>query len=82
MGSRERDVPYDIAALQDLNKFPDVVDRLQQGVLNTLYLGRLMRNSDGFATDPAFQNGSSQPLFEHRPHCTTTATARAGSWAA
>ena len=48
---------------QDLNKFPDVVDRLQQGVLNTLYLGRLMRTADGFASDPAFQNGSSQPLF-------------------
>ncbi len=58
------DVPYDIAALQDLNKFPQVIDRLQQGVLNTLYLGRLMRTSDGFASDPAFQNGSSQPLFD------------------
>jgi hypothetical protein len=62
-GLAQDDVPYDIAALQDLNKFPDVVDRLQQGVLNTLYLGRLMRTSDGFASDPAFQNGSSQPLF-------------------
>jgi hypothetical protein len=58
------DVPYDIAALKDLNKFPQVIDRLQQGVLNTLYLGRLMRTSDGFASDPAFQNGSSQPLFD------------------
>ena len=51
-------------ALQDLNKFPAVVDRLQQGVLNTLYLGRLMGNPDGFASDPAFQNGASQPLFD------------------
>ena len=31
---------------------------LQQGVLNTLYLGRLMRTPDGFASDPAFQNGA------------------------
>lgn len=62
-GLASTDVPYDIAALQDLNKFPQVVDRLQQGVLNTLYLGRLMRTSDGFASDPAFQNGSSKPLF-------------------
>ena len=37
-GLASGDVPFDIAALQDLNKFPDVVDRLQQGVLNTLYL--------------------------------------------
>ncbi len=57
------DVPYDIAALQDLNKFPQVVDRLQQGVLNTLYLGRLMRTAGGFASNANFQNGSSQPLF-------------------
>ncbi|MGH2967292.1 MAG: hypothetical protein ACRDMH_18190 [Solirubrobacterales bacterium] len=62
-GLASGDVPFDIGALQDLNKFPDVVDRLQQGVLNTLYLGRLMRTSDGFASDPAFQNGGSQPLF-------------------
>ena len=36
-GSPSADIPFDIAALQDLNKFPAVVDRLQQGVLNTLY---------------------------------------------
>jgi hypothetical protein len=60
-GLASKDVPYDIAALQDLNKFPDVVDRLQQGVLNTLYLGRLMRTSDGLVSNAAFQNGSSQP---------------------
>ena len=38
-GMSEGDVGYDITALQDLNMFPPVVDRLQQGVLNTLYLG-------------------------------------------
>jgi hypothetical protein len=58
------DVPYDIASLQDLNKFPQVIDRLQQGVLNTLYLGRLMRTSDGFVSNAAFQTGGSQPLFD------------------
>ncbi len=62
-GLASGDVPYDIGALQDLNKFPDVVDRLQQGVLNTLYLGRLMRTADGFASNANFQNGSSQSLF-------------------
>jgi hypothetical protein len=61
-GMSSGDVPYDIGALQDLNKFPQVADRLQQGVLNTLFLARLMRTADGFASDPAFQNGSSQPL--------------------
>jgi hypothetical protein len=62
-GLASTDIPYDIAALQDLNKFPAVVDRLQQGVLNTLFLGRLMRTADGFASNANFQNGSSQPLF-------------------
>ena len=63
-GLSSSDVPYDITALQDLNKFPQVIDRLQQGVLNTLYLGRLMRTSDGFAADGAFQDGVSEPLFD------------------
>jgi hypothetical protein len=63
-GLSGEDVPYDISALQDLNKFPQVIDRLQQGVLNTLYLGRLMRTSNGFASDAAFQDGSSVPLFD------------------
>jgi hypothetical protein len=49
------DIPFDIAALQDLNHFPAVIDRLQQGVLNTLYLGRAMLNPHGFASNPAFQ---------------------------
>src|SRR4051794_1092506 len=59
-GMSEGDIPYDVSALADLNKFPAVVDRLQQGVLNTLFLSRLMRTDDGFASDPAFQtNGQS-----------------------
>jgi hypothetical protein len=59
-GMSSGDIPYDISALSDINKFPAVVDRLQQGVLNTLFLSRLMRTDDGLASDPAFQkNGQS-----------------------
>jgi hypothetical protein len=59
-GMSEGDIAYDVSALSDLNNFPPVVDRLQQGVLNTLFLSRLMRTDDGFASDPAFQqNGQS-----------------------
>src|SRR4029453_16503042 len=58
-GRAQDDVPYDITALQDANKFPPVVDRLQQGVLNTLLLGRLLSNPSGFASNAAFrQNGN------------------------
>ena len=53
-GLAEQDTTYDITALQDLNNFPNVVDRLQQGVLNTLFLGRLMLNPKGFASNAAF----------------------------
>ncbi len=54
-GLAEGDTAFDITALKDLNNFPSTVDRLQQGVLNTLYLGRLMLNPDGFASNPAFR---------------------------
>jgi hypothetical protein len=54
-GFAEGDIPADAAALQNLNRFPAVIDRFQQGVLNMLFLGRLMRNPQGLATNPAFQ---------------------------
>jgi hypothetical protein len=47
----------------NLNLFGVVVDRLQQGVLNTLYLGRLMLNRQGFASNGAFQSGG-QPVVD------------------
>ncbi len=55
-GLADGDTPFDITALQNLNHFPAVVDRLQQGVLNTLYLGRLMLNPQGLAANPAFRS--------------------------
>jgi hypothetical protein len=56
-GLAQGDTSYDVTALANLNNFPAVVDRLQQGVLNTLYLGRLMINKHGFASSSAFQVG-------------------------
>jgi hypothetical protein len=40
-----------------------IVDRLQQSVLNTLFLGRLMINPQGFASNPAFQVAG-RPVFD------------------
>src|SRR5204862_2169432 len=60
----ENDIPFDANVLQNLSLFPAIGDRLQQGQLNTLYLGRLMRTGDGFASSPAFQNGSGAALFD------------------
>jgi hypothetical protein len=42
------------AILPDLSNFPMLADRLHQGLLNGLFLGRLMIHPDGFASDVAF----------------------------
>ena len=40
--------------LPQLGRFPELTDRVQQGLLNTLFLGRLMIHEGGFVSDPAF----------------------------
>jgi hypothetical protein len=60
----EDDLGTDLGVLADLSNFPKIGDRLQQGLLNFLFLGRLMRSTDGFATDAAFQDGSSNPVID------------------
>jgi hypothetical protein len=62
-GLANGDVGNDAAALGNLNLFGAVVDRLQQGALNTLYLGRLMLNPAGLASNPAFQQ-LGRPLIQ------------------
>ncbi|GAC1574871.1 MAG: hypothetical protein NVS3B18_08500 [Candidatus Dormibacteria bacterium] len=61
-GLASGDTLNDAKALADLNRFAPVIDRLQQGVLNTLFLGRLMLNPQGFAANPAFQSGGQSRL--------------------
>lgn len=53
-GMSEDDVPNAIAALGDIGLFPTVADRLQQGVLNAIVLGRAMTSPTGITADPAF----------------------------
>jgi hypothetical protein len=55
IGMAEEDVGNAISILRDLSRFPTLADRLQQGLLNNLFLGRLMRHPAGFASHPAFQ---------------------------
>jgi hypothetical protein len=54
IGFSANDVGNTIGILQDLSKFPELTDRVQQGLLNELLLGRLMDNPSGFLTNPAF----------------------------
>lgn len=62
-GLASGDTAFDAGALGDVNRFPVAVDRLQQGVLNMLFLGRLLLHKDGLATSAAFQDGG-RPLIE------------------
>ncbi|MBU6282813.1 hypothetical protein KGQ64_11275 [bacterium] len=48
--------------LQDVSSFYTLADRLQQGHLNFLFLGRLMIHPDGFGSNPAFQHDGTSPF--------------------
>ena len=76
-GMATEDVPNVGTILNDLSRFPTLTDRLQQGILNFLYLGRLMIHPDGFSATPP-----SLGQDRHARGCSTTATARAASTAA
>ena len=60
IGMSGGDVPNTITnILSDLSNFPMLTDRLQQGLLNELFLSRLMIHQDGFGSDAAFhQDGT------------------------
>ena len=54
-GFSEDDLGGVISALEDLSNFNKLTDRMQQGFVNMIYLGRAMLHPDGFDTDPAFK---------------------------
>jgi hypothetical protein len=59
IGMSESDIPSVVQALQNLSAFPKITDRLQQGLLDELYLGRAMISPGGFTTNAAFhQDGT------------------------
>ncbi len=53
-GMSDDDIPNAVAALGDVSRFPTVADRLQQGVLDAIVLGRLMTAPDGLSAHLAF----------------------------
>ncbi len=54
-GMAEEDLLIAVAALTDLSAFPAMPDRMQQGILAFLYLGRVMKHAQGFSADEAFR---------------------------
>jgi len=63
IGMSQEDFPTAIGILRNISNFPQLADRVQQGILNTLFLGRLLVRPDGFAADPAFRTASDEPVF-------------------
>jgi hypothetical protein len=62
-GMSNPDIPNAVSVLQDISRMPTIADRLQQGMLNFLYLGRLMRHPQGLAADAAFRSAG-RPLLD------------------
>jgi len=66
-GFAEQDLGTVISALADMSNFNKLADRMQQGFVNFMYLGRALIHSNGLATDPAFalDNGNgNQPVID------------------
>ena len=64
IGMSQDDIGPVLNALNDMTAFRSIADRLQQGALNFLYLGRLLKHPLGFASDPAFQAADGHPVID------------------
>jgi hypothetical protein len=59
-GFSAEDVPNIITVMGDLSRFNTLADRMQQGFLQQMFLGRVLIHPQGLSADPAFQkNGQS-----------------------
>ena len=63
-GMSEDDIGNAAATLVEFSNFPTMADRLQQGVLNQIFLGRLMTRAGGLAEDKNFQRADGTPLVD------------------
>jgi hypothetical protein len=65
IGMAEEDVPNALLALQDLSRFPTLPDRLQQGFVNWMFVGRALVHPRGLPANPAFRRDG-RPLVDTR----------------
>ncbi|MGB0113889.1 MAG: hypothetical protein WBP59_11760 [Ilumatobacteraceae bacterium] len=63
-GFSDDDIPTAITALQDLSNFAVFTDRMQQGLLNQLVLGRMMLADNGLVTEPEFRRSDGSPVYD------------------
>ena len=64
-GFASGDLPNVASVLVDLSNFPVIPDGSQQGMVNQMFLARLLTHPDGFAANPLFQVAG-QPVFDRR----------------
>ena len=63
-GMSEEDLTNVLTILVNLSLFPSLPDRMHQGFLSFLFLGRVMKSPDGFASHPAFQDAEGRALID------------------
>ncbi|KAA1192751.1 hypothetical protein F0M18_08845 [Pseudohalioglobus sediminis] len=63
-GFASEDAGFAIQVLQDFSLIPAFFDRQQQGMLNFMFLGRLLKHEAGFAAHEAFQSAG-VPVFDN-----------------
>ena len=63
-GMSEGDVGNAAATLANFGQFNTMADRLQQGVLNQIYLGRLMTRFNGLSSEASLKRADGGPLFD------------------
>lgn len=64
IGMAEEDILNAAAILGELSGFPSLADRVQQGILATLVMARLMGHDQGFVSHSAFRGPAGEPLLD------------------
>ncbi|HEY4332063.1 MAG TPA: hypothetical protein VGM78_05820, partial [Ilumatobacteraceae bacterium] len=63
-GLSSDDVANAVKTLGEISNFPTVADRLQQGVLNQIFLGRLMTQAGGLSSMPEFKRADGTSMID------------------
>lgn len=66
IGISSEDNAYVPRVVTNWSNFPGMAARMNQGMLDFLYLGRLLIHPDGFAADAAFQSTAGDPVIDTR----------------
>ncbi|WP_204076751.1 hypothetical protein [Planotetraspora phitsanulokensis] len=64
IGMADEDIANVSGVFADFSRFDTVADRLQQSLVNFVFLGRMMITKNGLADDPAFQDARGRSLID------------------